>query len=193
MKLQSDDDTISLLVRHNNQKILDSIVNQDYDTYSKMTSNDITGIDCYGIDNSHDTSIDPTTAATTIMTPTMIIEGRSACWNKMIASINNKHNRPTTIKFITTTRPTVRKISSDVIVLVYSRYDHHNFDNENSEKQQHQQQGISSKNSATTSTSTSSNSFITTSNETRIWKKIMIKQNEEEKWVNCHFHRSLAS
>jgi hypothetical protein len=197
MELRSDDDEISSLVRHSNQKVLDSIVNQDYDTYSKITSDDITGIDCYDIHNSNDNSIAPTTATatatTSIMASTMIVEGRSACWNKMIASINNKHNRPTTIKFITTTRPTVRKISSDVIVLVYSRYDHHNFDNENSEKQQHQQQGISSKNSATTSTSTSSNSFITTSNETRIWKKIMIKQNEEEKWVNCHFHRSLAS
>ena len=188
MKLQSDDDTISSLIRNNNQKLLDSIANQDYDTYSKMTSNDITGIDCYNTDNSNDTSIDPTTAATPVMAPTMIIEGRSACWNKMIFSTNNKNNRPI-IKSITTTRPTVRKISSDVIVLVYSRYDHHYCDN-NSEIQQHQQQGISSKNSAATA---SSSSFITTSNETRIWKKIIIKQNEEEKWVNFHFHRSISS
>jgi hypothetical protein len=188
MKLQYDDDTISSLIRNNSQKLLDSIASQDYDIYSKMTSNDITGIDCYNTDNSNDTSIDPTTAATPVMAPTMIIEGRSACWNKMIFSTNNKNNRPI-IKSITTTRPTVRKISSDVIVLVYSRYDHHYCDN-NSEIQQHQQQGISSKNSTATA---SSSSFITTSNETRIWKKIIIKQNEEEKWVNFHFHRSLSS
>ncbi|OEU16715.1 hypothetical protein FRACYDRAFT_239309 [Fragilariopsis cylindrus CCMP1102] len=188
MKLQYDGDEISSLIGSNNQKLLDSIANQDYDTYSKMTSNDITGIDCYNTDNSNDTSIDPTTAATPVIAPTMIIEGRSACWNKMIFSTNNKNNRPI-IKSITTTRPTVRKISSDVIVLVYSRYDHHYCDN-NSEIQQHQQQGISGKNSAVTA---STSSFITTSNETRIWKKIRIKQNEEEKWVNFHFHRSISS